>query len=221
MKNSSILVKTVLITVLLFVTILNSFSQTGEKMKKGAGNGAALGALAGVIFGNGNILADAADGAVRGAATGAAVGLISGEVEKSKNKKAREEIQHQMDLEKHEMEMERHQMELDKQGQQNSEQDLVTKFGRDNVEAYNALLNQNHARAKALAGAGELSNDANHRIVAVWVKAMIAVDQKDAETANAEFDRIIELDPIIDTRDQVRIEVDKLVLEMRKERFGV
>ena len=187
--------------------VISGFSQTGEKMKKGAGNGAALGALAGVIFGNGDILSDVADGAVRGAATGAAVGLISGEVEKSKNKKAEKEQQRQIE-----------QQHLQNQ---NSEQQLISQFGRDNIEAYYALVDQNHARANALAGVGELSNDANHRAVAIWIKAMVAVDQRDGESANKEFDRLIVLDPIVDTRDQASIEVDKLVLEMRKERLGV
>lgn len=207
MKNSSKILKAVFSLTLLFTLVTSGFSQTGEKMKKGAGNGAALGALAGVIFGNGDILSDVADGAVRGAATGAAVGLISGEVEKSKNKKAEKEQQRRIE-----------QQNLENQ---NSEQQLISQFGRDNIEAYYALVDRNHARAKVLAEAGELSNDANHRAVAIWIKAMVAVDQRDGESANKEFDRLIVLDPIIDTRDQASIEVDKLVLEMRKERLGV
>ena len=87
MKNSSKILKTVFSIALLFTMVISGFSQTGEKMKKGAGNGAALGALAGVIFGNGDILSDAAGVAIRGAATGAAVGLISGEVEKARTRK--------------------------------------------------------------------------------------------------------------------------------------
>lgn len=207
MKNSSKVLKAVFSLTFLFTIVINGFSQTGEKMKKGAGNGAALGALAGVIFGNGDIFSDAADGALRGAATGAAVGLISGEVEKGKNKKAEKEQQRQI--------------ELQNQEDKNLERQLITQFGRDNIEAYYALLDQNHARAKALSEAGELSNDANHRVVAVWIKAMVAVDQRDGESANKEFERLIVLDPIVDTKDQAKIEVDKLVLEMRKERLGV
>ena len=207
MKNLSKILKAVFSLALLFTMVISGFSQTGEKMKKGAGNGAALGALAGVIFGSGNILTDAADGAVKGAATGAAVGLISGEVEKSKNKKAEKEQQRQVEQQNQQI--------------QNSEHQLISQFGRNNIEAYYALVDQNYTRTNALAGAGELSNDANHRVVAVWIKAMVAVDQRDRESANKEFDRLIVLDPIVDTRDQVSIEIDKLVLEMRKERLGV
>lgn len=189
-----------LLTAILFLSVTsNGFSQTGEKMKKGAGNGAALGALAGVVFGNGNVINDAANGAIRGAAAGAAVGLISGEVEKSKNKKQKRELQEQ---------------------QQNEGDQLVAQFGKDNIEAYYALVANNHARANALAGAGELSSDANHRVTAVWIKAMVAVDQQDGASANQEFDRLIVLDPIVDTRDQARMETDRLVVEMRKERLG-
>ena len=179
--------------------MLNGFSQTGEKMKRGAGTGAALGALAGVVFGNGSLLGDAADGAIRGAAIGAGAGLVSGEVEKGRNRKAQKE------------------QELK---EQTEEEALYAQFGKDNIEAYFALVDNNHPRAMALASAGETSADANHRLAAVWIKAMIAVDQQDQETANEIFDQLIILDPIIDTTDQARIETDKLVLEMRKERYS-
>ena len=45
-----------------------------------------------------------------------------------------------------------------------------------------------------------------HRLASVWIKAMIAVDQQNSEAANMEFDRLIAMDPIIDTRDQARME---------------
>ena len=190
-----------------FLTILtNGFSQTGEKMKKGAGDGAALGALAGVIFGNGNVLDDAARGAVTGAAAGATVGFISGETEKGRNRRATRDA-----------EQKRFQEE---QRQQQEEHQLNAQFGEDNVAAYYALLGENHARANALATAGETSTNKNHKLAAVWIKAMIAVDKQNNEEANKEFDRLISIDPIIDTREQAKIETDKLVLEMRKERYG-
>ena len=199
MKSLSKILKVILVGVFTICLSSNGYSQTGEKMKRGAGQGAALGALAGVVFGNGNILQDAAGGAIRGAAAGAAVGLISGEVEKSKTRKA----------EKERLEQEK-----------SAENSLIAQFGRDNIEAYYALLDKNYSRSFALASAGETSNDANHRVAAVWIKAMIAIDQQDKTAADKEFERLIVLDPIIDTRDQAKIETDKLVLEMRKERLA-
>lgn len=201
------MLKVVLSIMVIFTLIGNGYAQTGEKMKRGAGTGAALGALAGVIFGDGDIISDAADGAFGGAATGAAVGLISGEVEKGRDRKNEKQRQEQI--------------EIQRQKQYNSQQQLIAKFGRDNIEAYGALLDQNYARAEALAGAGETSNDSNHRLAAVWIKAMIAVDQRKDEKAKSVFDQLIAMDPILDTQAQASIEVDKLVLEMRKERLGV
>jgi len=171
-------------------------SHTAQKTGEGAQTGAALGALAGVVFGSGNVLGDAVDGAVTGAAVGAGVGYVSGSVEESEQKKAAAAA----DTTKSEREI------------------LEQAFGRDVVESYYALRACEHTRAEALAKAGETSQDANHRLAAIWVLAMTAVDNKDYDRADQEFDRLITFDPDIDTRDQARMETDRVVLEMRRER---
>jgi hypothetical protein len=167
-------------------------SPEAQKVGDAAGTGAALGALASVVFGSGNILYDAADGAVMGAAAGAAVGVISNSMNKDEAPRTEPEVAY--------------------------EDEMVKSFGKDNVESYYALRNREHARALALADAGELSKDANHRLAAVWLKAMIAVDKKDSPAAEKAFDRLITLDPDIDTRQQASVETDKVVLDMRNER---
>ena len=167
-------------------------SPEAQKVGDAAGTGAALGALASVVFGSGNVLYDAADGAVRGAAAGAAVGVISNAMNKDEAPRTEPEVSY--------------------------EDEMIKSFGKDNVESYYALRNREHARALALADAGELSKDANYRLAAVWLKAMIAVDKKDNPGAEKAFDRLITLDPDIDTRQQASVETDKVVLDMRNER---
>jgi hypothetical protein len=50
------------------------------------------------------------------------------------------------------------------------------------------------------------------------MQAMIAVDNRDNERADKEFERLIIFDPDIDTKEQARMETDRIVLELRKER---
>ena len=99
-----------------------------------------------------------------------------------------------------------------------TEEDLDMAFGKDNVQSYYALRSCEHKRAYLLAEAGETSQDANHRITAMWMQAIIAVDNRDRERANKEFERLIIFDPDIDTKEQARMETDRIVLELRKER---
>jgi len=41
---------------------------------------------------------------------------------------------------------------------------------------------------------GETSNDANHRLAAVWLKAIIHADQGDEAAKVKEYDRLVALD---------------------------
>ena len=184
-----------------------AYSQTGKKMGEGAGTGAVLGALAGVVFGKGDIIEDAANAAIRGAAAGAAVGFITAKTEEGEKKQPEETAPSESDKQAKEAE----------QAQQAIEE-LNQIFGKDNVESYFALQACEHKRAHALAQAGEASRDANYRLTAVWMQAMIAVDNRDSGRAETEFERLVVMDPDIDTQQQASLETDKLVLEMRNER---
>ena len=68
-------------------------------------------------------------------------------------------------------------------------------WGNEVVDGVAALLEGNHARALALANAGETSADANHRLAAAWLKAIIAADQGDTAAAEKEYERLVILDP--------------------------
>lgn len=68
-------------------------------------------------------------------------------------------------------------------------------WGNEVVDGLLALIDGNHERALALAAAGETSPDANHRVAAAWLKAIIAADRGDEVAAEAEYERLVVLDP--------------------------
>lgn len=68
-------------------------------------------------------------------------------------------------------------------------------YGDENVDGLIALIDGNHARALAFANAGETSSDANYRLAAVWLQAIIHADQGDEEATVREYERLIVLDP--------------------------
>ena len=53
---------------------------------------------------------------------------------------------------------------------------------------------------------------------AVWLKAAVAVDQRDRAKAEHLFSEVVHVDRDIDTKQQASLETDKIVLELREER---
>jgi len=94
--------------------------------------------------------------------------------------------------------------DLQGQQQQLSEADSLeaqfrVEYGDENVDSLIALIDGNHERAMALAGVGETAKDANHRMSAVWMKAIILADQGNTEELNKEYERLIVLDPEVES----------------------
>ena len=94
--------------------------------------------------------------------------------------------------------------DLQGQQQQLSEADSLeaqfrVEYGNENVDSLIALIDGNHERALALAGVGETAKDANHRMSAVWMKAIILADQGNTEELNKEYERLIVLDPEVES----------------------
>jgi len=92
-----------------------------------------------------------------------------------------------------------------------SEEDLMREeFGDENVDGLIELIDKNYEKAVAYANLGELSKDANYRLSAIWLKAMITADQDlDSEK---EYARLVTFDPEIKDAKQAEKEV-KLLLE--------
>ena len=69
-------------------------------------------------------------------------------------------------------------------------------------------------KKRAYANLGELSDDANYRLSAIWLKAMIAADQKNEEEAKREYERLITFDPEINDLSEAKKETEYLLSEV-------
>ncbi len=94
-----------------------------------------------------------------------------------------------------------------------SEEDAMREeFGDENVDGLIELIDKNYEKAVAYANVGELSKDANYRLSAIWLKAMIAADQDlDSEK---EYARLVTFDPEIKDAKQAKKEVELLLEEL-------
>lgn len=104
---------------------------------------------------------------------------------------------------------------------QETEEELMRKeYGNESVDAIIALLNNEHERASALATAGETSKDANHRLSAMYVKAIIAADSGDENEATKAYEKLVTFDPEIADANQAAEETKYLVEELNKMRIS-
>lgn len=77
----------------------------------------------------------------------------------------------------------------------NLEEQFRIEWGNENVDGVIALIDNSPERALALANVGETSKDANHRLSAAWLKALIYADTDDTDALAAEYERLLVLDP--------------------------
>ena len=98
----------------------------------------------------------------------------------------------------------------------NKEAELKEAYGNENIEGLKALLDKNYDRALALANVGETSEIEDHKISAVYLKAMIAVDQNNEEQAELEYIRMTELNDEMDDVSEAKDEIARLTIEMNK-----
>ena len=94
--------------------------------------------------------------------------------------------------------------------QQSEEENLRKEYGNENVNAVIALIEFDYKRAKALASAGETSKDANHRLSAMYIQALIAVDMNDEVSAKNAFEKLVDSDPEIDDQEMAAVEIEAL-----------
>lgn len=100
---------------------------------------------------------------------------------------------------------------------QNKDEWIAT-IGEDNVNALDALVDCQHDRANILAQASSTSDNADYRMVGVWLQALVAVDQKDRAAAEDYFEAITPLDDDVDTVQQASLVADQAILEVRSTR---
>lgn len=101
------------------------------------------------------------------------------------------------------------------QVQQKSEEELLREeFGDENIDGIIELIDKNHEKALAYANVSELSKDANYRLSAIWLKAMIAADQDQEDAATEQYQRLITFDPEIKDTAMAEKEVQLLLDEL-------
>ena len=94
------------------------------------------------------------------------------------------------------------------------EEQYRREYGNENIDAIIALLDNDHNRAIALANAGETSKDANFRLSAMYVKAIIAVDMNNQEEADKAYEKLVIFDPEVENVEQAKEETKILVEEL-------
>jgi len=190
----------------------NAYSLQLEKLRKrrtGADVTRAAGGvmtILGVLSGDRGLTA-------AGLATGAA-GQIAREVNNDKTSNTQTAMLNDLDQKTNETSQEAKVPEK-------SEEDLMREeFGDENVDGLIALIDKNYEKAFAYANVGELSKDANYRLAAMWLKAMIAADQDHEEEAQNAYERLVTFDPEISNAKEAKNEIGILLEELEDIRTG-
>jgi len=97
---------------------------------------------------------------------------------------------------------------------ESDEEWMRKEYGKENVDGLIELVDGDHDKAMAYANVGELSKDANHRLSAMWLKAMIEEDRKNKEEANKYFEQLVTFDPEIKDVKEAEKEVHMLLEEV-------
>jgi type II secretory pathway pseudopilin PulG len=222
--------------------------QTGKRAAQGAAAGAFWGLLSGGIGGavEGAVIGGASGAIVGG--VGEAYDRNKAKKAEVENLRAEEEQRAQaqqaaeqqgererLENERRAIEVERGRLELARakieaaeqnpaRDQQAAEQypdtdeEWIAAIGADNYEALNALVFCQRMSAAKFAEKGSASENKEHRIAGLWLAALVAADQNDAEASSALFEQVAAADEEFETAEQVAAEADVVILEIRAER---
>ena len=102
----------------------------------------------------------------------------------------------------------------EQQAQKSEGDKLRETYGSETVDGVNSLIDKDYKKATAYANVGELSKDANYRLSAIWLKALIAADSKNEVQASKEYERLIIFDPEIKSEDDAKTEIQLLLNEL-------
>ena len=174
-------------------------NRTGAEVARAAGG---IMTILGILSGDRGLTA-------AGLATNAA-----GNVAKSVNTYRTQDTQTEMlkDLDERQREQEAAVAEKE----QSDEEWMREEYGKENVDGLIELVDGDHDKALAYASVGELSKDANHRLSAIWLKAMIEEDRGNKEEAKAHFEQIVVFDPEIKDVKEAEKEVHILLKEVEE-----
>ena len=188
MKNLKKIIPNFILTV--FVISLSFNVQAQSNKGQMAGRGAGQGALIGAIAGAVFGGGDFIGDAAEGALIGGGIGALSGALQGGR---------------------------MDRQAKEELDQ-LVQEFGEDNLRGYIELMSCNHEKSIALFKVGEVSNNSDHRLAALWLQAVAEKDRRNLDAVNDLYPTLIENDRDIDDQQQASIAIDQYVLILREDR---
>ncbi|MDG1804844.1 hypothetical protein [Flavicella sp.] len=91
---------------------------------------------------------------------------------------------------------------------------LEATYGKENVAPIETLLNRNYKKAEALATVGELSENKDYQLAAVWVKALIAKEQGNTQKVSEEYQRLLALETNLTSEKELEKEIQILLKEL-------
>ena len=209
--------------------------QTEETMRKGAG----WGALAGLVFGG--RLSDVVEGAVIGGTAGAVVGSSRAQEESARQQaemaraqQIREEERraYEREAERRAMLQAQYETRLATEGEQLAvhrstnqqstagpdEAMLIRAFGEDTVTGWYALRDCKHNTALIAATAGENAEAASHQLAAVWLRAVVALDQGRENSTRAALHNLVVIDPDVSSMEEAQAGAQDLLSELHNDR---
>ena len=102
------------------------------------------------------------------------------------------------------------------------DRELKEEFGETNYKALAALAERNYPRAKEFAA--QTANDPNprYRLASAWLSALIAKETLSKEELEPYYEKLIELDDNIETREDARVELRMAEKELKsvRKQFG-
>ncbi len=96
--------------------------------------------------------------------------------------------------------------------------ELIQNYGENNVRGYVELLECRHDKAIAYFSVEEHSNNREHQLTSLWMKALAEKDRRNISGIEALYSDLIDKDSDIDDIQQVELMINQLVLALRQER---
>jgi hypothetical protein len=182
-----------------------------EGASRGAFYGAVSSGVVAAVFGG-----DVGDSMARGAVAGGTIGGLHGlSADSSQKARQKEAAEIQAAAARTAEEIEANAEELrDK---------LIHLVGPDNTRGVEELVQCRHEEAKVSARKASVSNDRDYKLAALWLKAMIALDERDVKGARAIYPTIVAQDDRIATEEDAEKKALDLVtkLEDTRAEFGL
>lgn len=103
------------------------------------------------------------------------------------------------------------------------DRDLKAEYGDVNYKALTALVHRNYPEAKEYAAQTAEDPNPKYRHASAWLSALVAKETLAKEELDPYYDKLIELDNDIDTREDARVELRLAERELKslRKQFGV